>query len=177
MAGQRADSDCSAKLDRETFFERMIVDLANTLQNLIGIEHSRGYFSIVAAKIGDHFNAVYRREHQTEKLSRDQVAQSLVDLKSHIAGDFHIIEQTDERIVLGNRQCPFGAMVEGKPSLCMMTSNVFGRITAQNLGYAQVEIEESIALGHGGCRIVVWLRPTDAADPNAIEYFGSDNDD
>ncbi|MEQ9315309.1 MAG: methanogen output domain 1-containing protein, partial [Henriciella sp.] len=75
------------------------------------------------------------------------------------------------RVVLANRQCPFGAYVEGRPSLCMMTSNVFGTIAASNLGYANVEIEKSIARGHSGCRVVVnFLQPD--TPPRGREYFG-----
>jgi hypothetical protein len=48
---------------------------------------------------------------------------------------------------------------------------VFGSIAAQNLGYARVEIEEAIAQGHPGCRVVVYLRPTDNVEANAREYF------
>lgn len=95
----------------------------------------------------------------------------LVDLKRRIQGDFYIIEEHEDRIVLGNRACPFGKMVEGRPSLCMMTSNVFGSITAQNLGYARVDIEEAIALGHAGCRIVVNLTPSADLGAHAREYF------
>ncbi len=43
----------------------------------------------------------------------------------------------------------------GRPSLCMMTSNVFGVIAAENLGYAKVALTETIALGAPGCRAVV----------------------
>jgi hypothetical protein len=53
----------------------------------------------------------------------------------------------------------------------MMTSNVFGSIAAQNLGYARVEVQESIAMGHAGCRVVVHLRPSAVTEPDAREYF------
>jgi hypothetical protein len=60
----------------------------------------------------------------------------------------------------------------------MMTSNVFGRIAADNLGYARVELQETIARGNPGCRIVVHLVPSDETDPQAREYFSStDGDD
>ncbi|NNF29548.1 MAG: transcriptional regulator, partial [Gemmatimonadetes bacterium] len=102
-----------------------------------------------------------------------QVADVLVDLKRRIQGDFYVIEQTDHHIVLGNRACPFGEKVVGRPALCMMTSNVFGSIAADNLGYAKVVLEETIAEGATGCRIVVHTRhgPEASADPG-IEYFG-----
>lgn len=37
----------------------------------------------------------------------------------------------------------------------MMTSNVFGMIAASNLGYAKVELQETIAKGASGCRVIV----------------------
>ena len=47
--------------------------------------------------------------------------------------------------------------------MCMMTSNVFGSIAADNLGYAKVVLEETIALGASGCRVTVYLKPTTQA--------------
>ena len=82
-----------------------------------------------------------------------------------------MIEQTSDRVVLGNRKCPFGRNVEGRPSLCMMTSNVFGRIAAENLGYSRVRIDEAIARGDAGCRVVIELRPTEQPGDDEREYF------
>ncbi len=31
--------------------------------------------------------------------------------------------------------------------MCMMTSNVFGSIAAENLGYAKIELQETVATG------------------------------
>jgi predicted ArsR family transcriptional regulator len=100
------------------------------------------------------------------------VAEVLVDLKRRIQGDFYVISQDDEKIVLGNRACPFGDLVEGRPSLCMMTSNVFGTIAAENLGYAKVSLEETIATGASGCRVVIYLRQTtESARAEGREYL------
>jgi predicted ArsR family transcriptional regulator len=83
-----------------------------------------------------------------------------------------MIEQDDEKIVFGNRVCPFAEKVIGRPSMCMMTSNVFGSIASNNLGYAKVELQETIAEGASGCRVVVYLEPTeDAEDAEGREYF------
>jgi len=46
----------------------------------------------------------------------------------------------------------------------MMTSNVFGSIAADNLGYAKVAIEQAIARGDAGCWVVVYLKPTPEAE-------------
>ena len=56
--------------------------------------------------------------------------------------------------------------------MCMMTSNVFGSIAAENLGYAKVELQETIARGDSGCRVVVYLELTEEAeDAFGREYF------
>jgi hypothetical protein len=82
-------------------------------------------------------------------LSRGQVRDVLVDLKRRIQGDFFVIEEDEGKIVLGNRVCPFEDKVLGRRSMCMMTSNVFGSIAAENLGYAKVELQQTIASGDG----------------------------
>jgi predicted ArsR family transcriptional regulator len=128
--------------------------------------------SVVGQRIGDQINESYRGALEAPQLDRRQVAEVLVDLKRRIQGDFFILEETEDKIVLGNRACPFGEKVLDRPSLCMMTSNVFGVIAAENLGYAKVVIEEAIARGDAGCRIVVHLKPTDEAQAaNGREYF------
>ncbi len=113
----------------------------------------------VGSIMGNWIEAQYREASGKERLAVDEVAKVLVDLKARINGDFYIIEVNEERIVLGNRRCPFGEMVRDRPSLCMMTSNVFGRVTAENLGYARVELRETIASGAPGCHVIVHLVP------------------
>lgn len=158
-------------LERDVFLRSLLRELAGTLQDVVGIDEAAGYISVVGGAIGDQIDETYRQSLGVESLTRDQVAAVLVDLKRRIQGDFYIIEEREDRIVLGNNACPFGRFVEGRPSLCMMTSNVFGSITAENLGYARVEIQEAIALGDPGCRVVVHLKPADEPDPQAREYF------
>src|SRR5262249_13253777 len=119
--------------------------------------------------------ADYKAALGLASLTREQVAEVLVDLKQRIGGDFYVIEQDDEKIVLGNRRCPFAEKVLDRPALCMMTSNVFGVIAADHLGYAKVGIEQSIARGDAGCRVVVYLRRTPEAQAvDGREYFKAD---
>lgn len=159
-------------LDRDIFLRDLLRELAGTLQEVVGLDHAAGFVSVVGQNMGRQMNVQYREALGREKLSRDEVAQVLVDLKRRIQGDFFVIDANDDRIVLGNRACPFGDKVLGRPALCMMTSNVFGSIAADNLGYARVEIQEAIARGDPGCRVVVHLRPGDGADRSeAREYF------
>lgn len=177
-AGRAAGSDDSDRiaasdvaLGRDVFLRRLLRELSGSLQDVVGLEEASGYISVVGQAMGEQLDADYRRALRVEQLSRSEVAGVLVDLKRRIQGEFFVIEQREDRIVFGNRACPFGEFVEGRPALCMMTSNVFGHIAAENLGYARVDIEQAIARGDGQCRVVVYLTPAQDEDPEAREYF------
>ncbi len=148
-------------LERDLFLRTLIGELSGTLQDVVGLEEAAGFISVVGQRVGEGINDEYRQALSVDSLNRQQVADVLVDLKRRIQGDFSIVSQDDEKIVLKNRACPFGDKVLGRASLCMMTSNVFGLIAAENLGYAKVVIEEAIARGDAGCTIVIYLRPTE----------------
>ena len=167
-----AVSKANVALDATGFMSTLLRHLSGTLQDVVGIEDAEGFVSLVGQRIGDDLDRDYRRALSLAKLNREQVAQVLVDLKHRIGGDFYIVEEDDEKIVFGNRRCPFGDKVRSRPSLCMMTSNVFGAITANNTGYAKVELDETIATGGNACRVVVWLADTEASRAAAgREYF------
>jgi predicted ArsR family transcriptional regulator len=161
-------------LERDLFVRTLVGHLAATLQEVVGLDEASGFVSVVGQRIGDEIDASYRQALDVPQLTRGQVAAVLVDLKRRIQGDFFIVEESDEKIVLGNRACPFGEKVVGRPALCMMTSNVFGSIAAENLGYAKVVLEKAIARGDAGCRVVVHLRPSAEAEAaSGREYFKS----
>lgn len=165
-------NSASIPLERDGFLRSLIRELAGTLQDVVGLEEASGFVSVVGQRIGEQINASYRKALQVDGLDRQQVAAVLVDLKRRIKGDFYIIDEDDEKIVLGNRACPFGDKVIGRPAMCMMTSNVFGVIAAENLGYSRVELKQTIARGHPGCVVVVYLKATDASQTGSgREYF------
>ncbi|MEX2496741.1 MAG: methanogen output domain 1-containing protein [Woeseia sp.] len=160
-------------LERDSFLRSLIRELAGTLQDVVGLDEATGFISVVGQRVGDQINKDYKTALAIPQLSRQQVSEVLVDLKRRIQGDFYIIEEDEEKIVLGNRACPFGDKVAGRPALCMMTSNVFGSIAADNLNYARVVLEETIAEGASGCRVVVYLKPPaeEEKDLKGREYF------
>lgn len=159
-------------IERDVFLRTLIRELSGTLQDVVGLEEASGFISVVGQAMGKQIDHAYKSALQVSHLSREQVAEVLVDLKKRIQGDFYIIEESEEKIVLGNRTCPFADKVIGRPSMCMMTSNVFGAIAADNLGYAKVELQETIATGASGCRVVVYLQPTEEAEEaEGREYF------
>lgn len=172
QGGEQPVETAQVPLDRDVFLRTLVRHLAGSLEEVVGLEEAEGYISVVGAAIGESIDRDYRSALNLERLDRKQVGQVLVDLKRRIQGDFYIITEDDDKIVLGNRACPFGDKVLGRRSMCMMTSNVFGSIAANHLGYAKIELQETIAEGHDGCRVVVWLKPTDAAlGAEGREYF------
>lgn len=164
-------ADVDVPLERDGFTRSLIRELAGTLEQVVGLDDASGYISVVGTAIGEQIDGLYRQALAVKHLSREQVTEVLVDLKRRIQGDFFVMEETEDRIVLGNRKCPFGDKVINRPSLCMMTSNVFGHIASQNLGYAAVDLEKTIARGDPGCRVVVYLRPGNVVPASAREYF------
>lgn len=164
--------DLDIPLERDIFLRTLIRELAGTLQDIVGLEEASGFISVVGQTMGRQINQDYKAALGIENLTRQQISTALVDLKRRIQGDFYVIEETDEKIVLGNRVCPFAEKVTDRPAMCMMTSNVFGSIVAENLGYAKVDLQETIATGASGCRVVVYLQPTPEAEASdGREYF------
>ncbi len=164
--------DIDIPLDRDVFLRTLLRHLTGTLQKAVGQDEAAGFVAIFGQQISEEINDAYCKAWNIPLLSREQVAQVLIDFKARIHGGFYVISEDDEKIVLGNRQCPYSDKVLGREALCMTTSNVFGGIAAENLGYAKVEIQESIARGDAGCLVVIHLKPNHEAEA-AIgrEYF------
>lgn len=165
-------SELEVPLERDLFTRLLIRELSGTLHDVVGLEEASGFISVVGQRMGDHINAEYKKALEVSRLTHAQVRDVLVDLKRRIQGDFYVIEESQDKIVFGNRRCPFGDKVLDRPALCMMTSNVFGAIAAENLGYAKVALEQAIARHDPGCRVVVYLKPTPEAErAEGREYF------
>jgi Methanogen output domain 1 len=151
-------------LERDAFLRTLIRHLSGALQDVVGLSEASGFISIVGQRMGDEISDSYKAALGVTRLDRDMVRDVCLDLKRRIHGDFYVISEDDEKIVFGNRTCPFEEKVIGRPALCMMTSNVFGTIAAQNLGYGKVALEQTIAAGDPGCRVVLYLTQTPGAD-------------
>lgn len=155
-------------LERDGFLRSLIHHLSGVLQDTVGIEDSRGFVSVVGQVMGEEIGQEYKNALSLEKIPQDLLSQVLIDLKEKIKGEFYVIEETKDKIVFGNKQCPFAEKVVGRPSLCMMTTNVFGSIAADSVGYAKVDIDKAIANGDAECRVTVYLNP-DAQETKAAK--------
>jgi len=172
MTDRNRFSEADIPFDHVGFTRRLLLELTDVLQNIIGYQEARGFIAVVGARIGDAFNNAYRKAVGGRDLQPAEAADAMVDLKRRIGGDFYIVSQNDREILFGNRRCPFGEAVDGRPALCMMTSNVFGRIAAENLGYAKVAVEEAFAAGDNRCVVRVLLDDSNRSDAvRGREYF------
>lgn len=159
-------------LDRDSFLRELLRQLSGTLQDVVGLDEAQGFISVVGQKMGTLINTEYQSALNVSNLSRDQVSEVLADLKQRIQGDFTIISEDPNKIIFQGNSCPFAEKVVDRPSLCMMTSNVFGTIASENLGYAKVSLEETIATGASQCRVVVYLTEnSESILAQGNEYF------
>lgn len=143
---------------KESFLRALVVELAQAVEHEDGPSRTQATVAQVGTNVGGRMEQEYRAARNlSETLTPDQIADLYVRLKAAIEGDFYIVEATAEKIVLGNRACPFGDVVMRAPALCRMTSSVFGGIAARNTGEAVVHLEERIAVGDPECRVTVWL--------------------
>ncbi len=162
-------------LERDGFLRELLRQLSGTLQDVVGLSEAEGFISVVGQKVGESLNDNYRTALHVKKLNREQVSSVLVDLKQRIQGDFSIFSEDDTKIVIHAGSCPFGDKVIDRPSLCMMTSNVFGTIASDNLGYAKVSLEKTIATGAPSCQIAIYLTESDeSVMAEGHEYFLSE---
>lgn len=174
MTTSKLPPEIDVSISRDLFLRKLVRELSGSLEEIIGLEEASGFISIVGQHLGEWMNQEYLGVLNTKSLSQDQVKDVLIDLKKRIGGDFYLISDDKEKIVLGNRRCPFGSKVLDRPSMCMMTSNVFGVVTAENLGYAKVSLEETIANGDKECLVVIYKIQNDQAEEaEGREYYKS----
>lgn len=160
---------------KESFLRALVVQLAQTIEVQHGQDAADAAVAQVGTDVGGRMLDEFRvAEAVTERMSPEEIGRCYVRLKHAIDGGFRVVEATEERIVLVNDRCPFGEAVRQAPSLCRMTSSVFGGIAARNSDEgATVLLEERIALGDAGCRVVVELGVTrEHADP-ATHYYAT----
>ena len=152
------EADEEGSFGREPFLRALVVQLAQEVEREHGPDAAEAAIAQVGSDVGGRIEDEYRRARGiVERLTPEQIGDLYVRLKHAIDGDFYVIKATDEKIVLGNRRCPFGDVVKRAPGLCRMTSSVFGGIAARNAGASTVQLDRRIAVGDAECHVTVWL--------------------
>lgn len=168
------DAAADGTIGKEAFLRALVVQLAQSVELTHGPAAAEAAVIGVGGKVGGRIEEGYRRARAlTERLAPQQIADLFVELKAAIGGDFYTVSVSDNRIVLENRRCPFGDVVKQAPSLCRMTSTVFGGIARRNTGEADVILERRIAVGDPDCRVVVELGGEDRRDTDEQGWHAS----
>ncbi len=160
-------------LDRDMFMRRLITSLGHLNEAILGSDVAGGYIMNVGLSMGAAIEDEYKRFWNIERpFTLDEYAHVIVDLKQKIKGNFSLVSKAPEKVVVRTTSCPFDALVRQSPSLCFMTSSVFGGIAARNFGYAKVVLRQRIALGDDGCYVIIHLQRTPEAEMAVgKEYF------
>lgn len=152
--------------NREDFLNTLVGTLSETIENVVGLADAEAFVGIVGRRMGQSERA---RLPACGSPSPDAVAKHLCKFKKDIGGTFETVAIDGTKITFVNRTCPFGDQAKGRPSLCMMTTNVFGRVAADATGYARVKVAEAIARGDQRCLVTVDLEWDD--DGDGQEFF------
>ncbi len=146
---------------KEAFLRALVVQLAHTVAEQVGPDAAERAVAQVGTDVGSQMELEYRlASGVVGQLSPAQLADCFVRLKHAIDGGFSLVAVSATEIVLQNDRCPFGDVVRRAPALCRMTSSVFGGIAARNVEHgAIVRLDERIAVGDVGCRVVIELDP------------------
>lgn len=160
-------------LDRDQFMRRLIASLGHLNEGILGSDVAGAYIMNVGLSMGAAIEAEYKRFWGIERpFTLDEYAHVIVDLKQKIHGNFSLVSKDPAKVVVRTTSCPFEDFVRQSPSLCFMTSSVFGGIAARNFGYAKVVLHKRIALGDPGCYVTIHLQPTPEAEHSiGKEYY------
>ena len=154
-------------MSREDFFNTMIGTLCETIEDVVGVGDAEAFIGIVGRRMG---NSAFAQVHGEGPTDPRQLGEHLVAFKESIGGNFRVEAVEGSRITFTNDRCPFAEQADGRPSLCMMTTNLFGRVAADATGYARVKVLESLSRGHGRCHVTVDLERGSEGD--GLEFYG-----
>ncbi|MDF9794356.1 putative ArsR family transcriptional regulator [Methylorubrum extorquens] len=147
------------RLDREIFMDLVVTTMGSLFEDTVGSSEAGSFISLVGLVVGEKIQEEYLQVSGASQLDRKGMVDALLDMKQRIGSDFYVMDESEQRIVLGNKRCPFGELAKKCPSLCMLTANVCGHLAAESQGYARVDLPETIAAGASECRVVINLDP------------------
>ena len=158
------------KINKEDFFEVFITELAKDLND----EASKKKIKKVAIGIAQRIELEYKQFHGIEKLSQEQVIDSLIDAMRRLGGKFELVEKTPDVIIIRQMKSPFGEKIQQSPVLWAFTSALCGVLTARNLDYSRVELKKTLENNPEERLIYIHLKkPEKSKEKTSEEYVGA----
>ena len=138
-------------LNKESFLNMLTIQLATKSADKKVIKSA-------ASKVADRIIELYKEYYDIDKLNMGQVIEAIEDVEAKIGGKAKIIEQSNKKLTIECKKCPFGDNVKLCQHLCYVTSNILGKLISKNLGYAKVNIKNAISQGSDHCLVDVYLK-------------------
>ena len=158
--------------DLQRFLQKMLGSVAGTLEEIVGLEEAKGYMSLVGEQLACSTDIAPGR-----CASAYETGDLFVSMQRQVGGGFRVTSTGVDRVELQSLTCPFGRHVVGRPSLCMITSNMFGRLAAEQHGHVTVELAEAIARGDRRCVVRVNTAPDlEISTDNQRHFFADDRE-
>lgn len=171
----RSSFDTPIALDRDVFMRQLITSLSYLNEGILGSDLAGAYVMNTGLSMGAAIEEQYKAFWGIDRpFTLEEYAHVIVDLKQKIRGNFSLVSADPDKVVVQTTSCPFDRLVQRAPSLCFMTSSVFGGIAARNFGYAKVVLHKRIALGDPGCLVTVYLRRTPEAEAAVGKEYAPD---
>ena len=98
----------------------------------------------VSSKIGREILSMYKKFYGSNKLSKNESINSIIDIMNKLGGSFSLVEQDTGKIVFRNSKCLFGKDIKKCPLLCGTTLKIIEIIVNDGIGYGRVELKQSI---------------------------------
>ncbi|MGE3267893.1 MAG: ATP-binding protein [Chloroflexota bacterium] len=169
--------DTPIALSRDVFMRQLIAGLGHLNEGILGADIAGAYIMNVGLSMGAAIESEYKAFWKIERpFTLSEYAHVIVDLKQKIRGNFSLVSLEADKVVVRTSSCPFDEFVRQSPSLCFMTSSVFGGIAARNFGYSKVILHRRIALGDDGCLVTIFLRPTPESELAIGRVYYPDQD-
>ena len=156
-------------IEKTEYLTGFIGELSGLLDQIIGQPNSENVIGTVGLRTGERISRDAPSLRQ--RPSPRDVARLIANLRTEVGGHFEIVSVSASEIVLATGCCPFGRNAVGRPALCMMTTNVLGRIVADRTGYARVVLDSTIAQGAPRCRVRISLEMDRSAFEEGHEFF------
>ena len=142
-------------LSQISFLKDMITGISQNIDS----KQLKESINKTSSKIGKNISDLYKRFHNTEKLAKSQITDSIIDAMNKLGAKFSLIAENDDIITLRNTRCLFND-IKGCPMLCMVTSGIIGTIVAENLGYGRVAFRKNMSKGSNEDIITIHLKKT-----------------
>ncbi|WP_273499069.1 methanogen output domain 1-containing protein [Methylorubrum populi] len=102
----------------------VVTTMGALFEDTVGSSEAGSFISLVGLVVGEKIQEEYLQVSGASQLDRKGMVDALLDMKQRIGSDFYVMDESEQRIVLGNKRCPFGELAKKCPSLCMLTANV-----------------------------------------------------